>query len=96
MQLYCKTYLWVSGFAAIALVAFMVYLFMGDGKDGEYCIYTQDLNNYLIILGDEPCLLQWYILFEFMLLTTVLLIPVQLPALILFLYLKYRQKKASS
>ena len=73
----------------------MVYVVMHDGKNGEFCIYTQDLNNYHIILGDEPCLLQWYTLLVFLYFTIIFLVPVQTPVWILLLYLKYRKKKAS-
>lgn len=93
MQLYCKIYLWVSAVAVMLWSALMVYVFMGDGKDGEFCIYTQDLNNYHIILNDEPCLLQWYTLFVFFYLVTIFLVPVQVPVWILFLFLKRRQEK---
>lgn len=93
VQIYCRIYLWFSLFTAMAWSAFMVYIFMGDGKDGEYCIYTQDLNNYHIIFDGESCLLQWRIVFEFLLLAIAILIPAQTPVWIVFLYLKYRQKK---
>ncbi len=93
MQLYCKIYLWFSGFAVIAWSIFLMYVFIGEGKDGEFCIYTQDLNNYHIILDGEPCSLQWYTLFVFLYFIIIFLVPAQLPAWILLLYLKYLQKK---
>lgn len=95
MQLYCKIYLWFSTFAVMVWSAFMVYVFMGDGKDGEYCIYTQDINNYHIIFNGEPCLIQWYTLFEYLLLTLMFLVLAQLPAWFLFLYLKHQKKKSA-
>jgi|GEM_PF-2296378 len=93
MQLYCKIYFWFSAFAVMLWSALAVYVFMGDGKDGEYCDYTQDLNNYHIIFNDEPCLLQWYILFEFLLFMVIFLVPIQAPIWLIFLFLKRRQKK---
>lgn len=94
MQLYCKIYLRVSTVAVMLWSAFMVYVFIGDGKDGEFCDYTQDLNNYHIIVDGEPCLLQWYILFVFFYVVTIFLVPVQTPVWILFFLLKRCSKKS--
>jgi hypothetical protein len=93
MQLYCKIYLWVSGIAVLMWSLLAMYIIIGEGKSGEYCDYTQDLHNYHVIINNQPCLLQWYILFEFSLLLAIFLVPIQLPIWILFWVLKVNHKK---
>ncbi|MDH5722958.1 MAG: hypothetical protein OEY94_06520 [Alphaproteobacteria bacterium] len=93
MQLYCKIYLWVSSIAVMMWSAFLIYVVIGDGKDGEFCDYTQDLNNYHIILDGEPCLLQWYTLSVFLYFMIIFLVPIHIPVWVLLLYLKHRKKK---
>jgi len=87
----CKIYLWVSGVLTPLWAALMVYLVMhAYNKDGEYCYYTKSFDNYHILLDGEPCLLQWQMLLDFLAITLMWLIPIQLPVWVLLLLFKKR------
>lgn len=90
----CKWYLRLSGILVPLWAALVVYLTMyAYNKDGEYCYYTKDFNNYHILLDGEPCLLQWQMLWDFIFITLIWLIPWQAPGWLLLLYFKYHSQK---
>lgn len=90
----CKFYLFTSGIIIILISCFQIYVNLyGVNKDGEYCSYTEGIGYYHIMVNGEPCILQWKILYDFILFVFFLVIEFQIPALILFLYFKYREWK---
>lgn len=74
--------------------AFVVYLSLYSyNKEGEYCDYTKDFDNYHIFVFDQPCLLQWQILWDFLFITFMWLIPIQIFVWPIFLYFKNKLKR---
>ena len=90
----CKIYLVLSAILVPLWMGFTVYLLMyGYNKDGEYCYYTKSLDNYHILVNGIPCLLQWRMAGDFLLFSSVWLIPIQAPVWLLFLYFKRRERR---
>lgn len=95
LKLYCKAYIYISTFLIILWSSIWTYIFIGEGKDGEYCQYTDNMDNYHILVDGEPCLLQWTILIEFLTLSIYFIVPAQLPVWITLFLLKRKKKNTT-
>jgi len=92
-QCLCKLYLWATAVIIPLWVGLSIWaLIYGYNKDGEYCDYTKNMEHYHILIDGEPCMLQWQILWDFLLITFMWLISLQLPIWGLFLYLRGKKE----